>query len=333
MAERNSRTPVLRVAFSTDQLPAELSEDARKRKWAEFRSQVYGEFEESHPDDRPFYARGAFALYGSAGVGHVAGTFTRVANSARDIAAEGRDDFLFSVNFDHAPIIQRQRGRELMQAPGEFALISSADVGEVFCGPNLDWGSVVLARKALRELVPEADDFVARRVDPGQPAARYFRRYLNLLLDTEGVEDDPLLSDHVATTLVDLAALCLRAGRDAQDVAKMRGLRAARLQLVLAEIRNGYLDPALSPERVAGKVGLSPRRMQGLLQETGKSFTERVLELRLQRARAMLTVRRHDGLKVSEIAYASGFNDVSYFNRKFKSRFGASPTQYRGDGS
>jgi AraC-like DNA-binding protein len=55
-----------------------------------------------------------------------------------------------------------------------------------------------------------------------------------------------------------------------------------------------------------------------------------VLELRLQKARAMLMARQHDRLKVSEIAYRCGFNEISYFNQAFRRRFGASPTQFRG---
>jgi AraC-like DNA-binding protein len=54
-----------------------------------------------------------------------------------------------------------------------------------------------------------------------------------------------------------------------------------------------------------------------------------VLELRLQKARSMLADRRCDRLRVSEIAYASGFNEVSYFNRCFRRRFGATPTHFR----
>ncbi|RVC72432.1 AraC family transcriptional regulator, partial [Mesorhizobium sp. M2A.F.Ca.ET.046.02.1.1] len=67
-----------------------------------------------------------------------------------------------------------------------------------------------------------------------------------------------------------------------------------------------------------------------LLLESGRTFAERVLELRLQKACAMLSDVRNDAAKVSDIALAAGFNDVSYFNRRFQGRFGASPTQYRG---
>jgi AraC-like DNA-binding protein len=138
-----------------------------------------------------------------------------------------------------------------------------------------------------------------------------------------------LLIDHIDTTLVDLMALALGAGRDAAEVARLRGLRAARLQAIVTEIKASFTDPALSPARIGLKLGLSARYIQALLHESGASFTERVMELRLQKAMAILT-RPHDRrLKVSEIAYACGFNEVSYFNQCFRRRFGDTPTHFR----
>jgi AraC-like DNA-binding protein len=73
--------------------------------------------------------------------------------------------------------------------------------------------------------------------------------------------------------------------------------------------------------------------MQDLLHETGRTFSERVMELRLQKARGMLSDPHHDRLKISDVAYASGFNEVSYFNRCFRRRFGVTPGQFRGGGA
>jgi AraC-like DNA-binding protein len=142
--------------------------------------------------------------------------------------------------------------------------------------------------------------------------------------------DDPLLLDRVETTLIDLIALTLGAQRDVAEIARLRGLRAVRLQAILRAIKVGYADPAFSVRSVAQKLGLSPRYVNDLLQESGLSLSERVMELRLQQARAMLADARHDRLKIVEIAYACGFSEVSYFNRSFRRRFGDSPTRYRG---
>jgi transcriptional regulator GlxA family with amidase domain len=113
------------------------------------------------------------------------------------------------------------------------------------------------------------------------------------------------------------------------EAVQMRGRRAARLQEILAEIHASFADPAFSPQALARRLQLSPRYIQSLLQDMGLSFTERVLELRLQRAGALLADPCNDRVKIGEIASICGFNEIPYFNRCFRRRFGASPTQYR----
>ena len=178
--------------------------------------------------------------------------------------------------------------------------------------------------------VRNAEDLVTRPIDGDQPAMRYLRRYLHVLLGPTGAEGDPLLTAHVETTLLDLVALALGAQRDARHVAAARGLRAVRLQAVVAEIKGGFADAVFSVDRAAERLGLSPRYVQTLLHETGETFTERVLELRLQKARKMLASPRNLDAHVGQIAYACGFNQVTYFNRCFRRRFGLTPTAARG---
>ena len=51
-------------------------------------------------------------------------------------------------------------------------------------------------------------------------------------------------------------------------------------------------------------MGVSARYVQDLLQDTGLSFTERLLERRLQYAMRLLTSEQGDRMKVSDIALA-----------------------------
>jgi len=139
-----------------------------------------------------------------------------------------------------------------------------------------------------------------------------------------------LFREHIGTTITDLIVLALGAERDAVEIARLRGLRAARLREILAQISTHFSDPAFSSAEVARHLGVTPRYVNDLLQETGESLAERVLELRLQKARAMLSNSHGDRMRITDIAHACGFNEVSYFNRCFRRRFGASPTQFRG---
>ena len=124
----------------------------------------------------------------------------------------------------------------------------------------------------------------------------------------------------------EIAVVVIGAGGHAAEVC----LRAARLREIVAIIGTRYADPALSTGAIAKSLGLSDRYVRDLLFESGETFSERVLELRLQKARAMLSDIRHDTMKVSDIALACGFNEVTYFNRRFRVRFGCPPTHYRG---
>jgi AraC-like DNA-binding protein len=70
--------------------------------------------------------------------------------------------------------------------------------------------------------------------------------------------------------------------------------------------------------------------LQRLIETTGTSFTERVNELRLQRAFALLSEAHGKRRRISDIALEAGFSDLSHFNRLFRSRFGDTPSGVRG---
>src|SRR5262249_19480439 len=319
-----------KIVFSSDELPAEFDDRARFSLWQDLYAARYGSLAFSRPTDLPFSVRLEFTPFGGVGLGHFAGTIEHVARTADAVAADGTDDFCLFANRGRSPMLALQHGRETTLAPGAAALFTDTEVGGMRGTAENAWHALVVPRRPLLDLINHAEDAIATAMDPTLPAMRYLSRYLTMLLAPEWPGDDPVLGDHVGSTLIDLLGLALGAGRDAAEIARGRGLRAARLSEIVAAIRAGYADPAFSPRSIALNLGLTPRYVQELLSETGRSFTDRVLELRLQKARAMLANPRYDRLRVSEIAYASGFNDISYFNRSFRRRFGASPLQYRG---
>jgi AraC-like DNA-binding protein len=99
---------------------------------------------------------------------------------------------------------------------------------------------------------------------------------------------------------------------------------------ILADIRSRACAPDYSVASTARALNLSVRYIQEILQCTGLGFAERVLELRLQRALALLSNDGGRGLRISDVALACGFNDVSYFHRCFRRRFGLTPAAARG---
>ncbi len=62
---------------------------------------------------------------------------------------------------------------------------------------------------------------------------------------------------------------------------------------------------------------------------TGLTFTEYLTRVRIENAKSQLT---NPHLRISEIAFAVGFQSLSQFNRAFKGLTGCSPTEYRTEG-
>jgi AraC family transcriptional regulator, positive regulator of tynA and feaB len=86
-------------------------------------------------------------------------------------------------------------------------------------------------------------------------------------------------------------------------------------------------DPDLGPSGVAAKAGISLRYLQKLFTARGTTCTRYIQSLRLDRAARLLERRLALRTRppLSEIAYACGFQDYTYFARGFRRRFGRAP--------
>jgi len=323
---------VSRIVFSSEELPTDLDDHARARLWRDLYCERFGEADLAFLPDRPFHGRLELVPLDGITLTRFEGTLTRVARSPAQISSDMRDDFLIRFNCG-GPQMVVQHNREVMSNEGRTVFYTNTEPSCALAKEGTAVVGLSVSRARLIDLVPEANDLICTTLAPTDEAVGYLERYVNFLLETDSVSAHGAIAQHLANTVIDLLALSLGATRDAQELARMRGPRAARFEAILAAIRRGFSDPGFSVRDVAQRLGLTPRYVQNLLSETEASFSERVLECRLQKARRMLQSREGSRTKISDIAYSCGFNEVSYFNRCFRRRFGASPTQYRADGN
>jgi len=106
----------------------------------------------------------------------------------------------------------------------------------------------------------------------------------------------------------------------ATDVLPAKITRAARF------VREHHREN-LSLAAVAGHVGLSRERLSRLFHESlGITFSDYLNEVRLGEARRRLAAGRE---AITDVAYSSGYQSLSQFNRRFKAAEGLSPRDYR----
>ncbi len=242
---------------------------------------------------------------------------------------DGSDDLILGIARSGAPVISH-RSREARGDTGDAVLMSTAEPRESIYPSLVRFLSLRLQRKALTPLVPNPEDALMRPVPRDLEALQLLTQYVEALNRMHAIAT-PELQHVVVTHVYDLAALVVGATRDGTALAAGRGLRAARLAAVKAYINANLADPDLTLNAVAARRHLSPRSLQRLFEDEDTSFSEFVLNARLAFAHGLLTDPRCDGCLISSVALEAGFGDLSYFNRVFRRRYGATPSEIRAE--
>lgn len=215
-------------------------------------------------------------------------------------------------------------------APSDIGLADSGAGAQVSQTAEGGFKTILVNRKTLLELCPNAEDLVARPLGANLALKALLFQYSDVVLRT-APSLDTLAQNAVAQHLIDLVALSLGAGRDETELAKDRGLAAARFEAIKADILARLGEGGLNLAEVAKRHRASPRYVQMLFERAGTTFSEFVLEQRLLLAHRLLKSPLNSARKVSDIAHLAGFGDVSYFHRCFRRRFGATPAEVRAD--
>jgi len=228
-----------------------------------------------------------------------------------------------------ARVSARPNGREALIETGDAFLLPCGDCASIQVPYEAQFMSVRLPRAALASNVANLDDAYCRRIPHDTPALVLLKRYLALLDDEEAALADSSLQHSAVTHVYDLLAKTLGATRDAGAIADGRGVRAARTKVIKDDIARHLTEARLSVHTVAARHKVSARYVQRLFDECGSTFTEYVMEQRLERAHRLLSDPQLCERTLTAIAFAVGFNDLSHFQRSFRRRYGRPPSDLR----
>jgi AraC-like DNA-binding protein len=308
-----------RIRFSTEELPPEQ----RFAVWSEgfVHRRMDMEFIDRSPDGLRFTVE--FMPLGGVSAGIVRGT---PSTFIRKPGADRNDTLYMTINRrGHFRVVQQDATFEL--AVGDAAVFDNRRSSEFHSLDEGETFSISVPREALRLLIRDIDAVIERHIPASNAALRLLVGYLETLFALDDLDQPELAGVHIA----DLVASALGVRREAQATIEERSVRAARLRAVLDAIAQGAGRPDLDPSAVAGQLGVSVRYLHRLLEHSGKTFSEHVLDRRLERAHRLLRDPRLAHRKIGDLALEAGFSDLSHFNRSFRRRFGLTPSAARAE--
>ena len=114
---------------------------------------------------------------------------------------------------------------------------------------------------------------------------------------------------------------------DGRDSLAQEAIAIARVRSAHRFMLNSLHRPNLTPAVVAAYLGISSRQLHRDFHPTGTSFARSLQEMRLGRAKRLVTEQRR--MSITEIAFACGFDSLATFYRAFKSEYGMTASEMR----
>jgi AraC-like DNA-binding protein len=224
-------------------------------------------------------------------------------------------------------------GREMTLSDGDAVLMTNDEAKWTMTSPSsVNIAGIRVPRSAIAPLVPKIENVTMRRITKDTSGLGLLRKYLDVVADDEALAA-PASQRLIISHLYDLVALALGASSDAKALAVDRTVGAVRLAAIKADIIANLDDGNLNATMVATRNGVTVRYLHKLFESEGVTYSEFVLGRRLERAYWLLRNPLHAHRAIGTIAFELGFNDLSYFNRTFRRRYNATPSEIRGAGA
>jgi AraC-like DNA-binding protein len=245
----------------------------------------------------------------------------------REISRMPRDCFFVNMQID-GDVHVRHQGKEVQISPNEFYVVDAAEPYELAYrrpGGNVQTFSFRIPKPHLAPLLSDTGDAMGVRVSRDTAVGALAVDFLkNIAMQSDAIP--PGAQPAMARMAADLIALSLNPHQD-HSAALSQSKRKARLGSILAYIDQNCARE-LSVDLVCRRFGISRRSLHRLFEEEGLSFAREITVRRLNKSAEAM--RAYPDASIATIAFASGFGDLSSFNRQFRKKFGLVPREYRG---
>lgn len=237
------------------------------------------------------------------------------------------DEEFFLVSFaDKGPGRVIQNGREVFLKQGDFTIYDTRQPYTLQFDDVFEQTVVQIPRRHLSCRLSNVEHLTAIAMSRNDPLESMVFEYFSGLKSL----DDKLTSEQksrLASQGLDLLAMSLSERGKGHVPPASR--RTAFLYRIKDYIQQNLGDNELNIAQLSSYFGVSSRYINSLFQEERTSFGRYLLAARLQHCASDLRNSPLNLIRISDIAFRWGFNDMAYFSRVFRARYGLSPREFR----
>ncbi len=222
---------------------------------------------------------------------------------------------IFLLLNQHGSSRLQQRGQQTLLQAGELTLLYAHEPYLIESGQQHLTHILYLPGK-------HAEGAIEEHIAVSHPAAEceLLSAFVRRLAALDGTQPGP---GNLLQTARDLVELNWPSARK-----RHRRIGAAAWEQHLRHYVEQHLgEPELNAQRIADALGITTRYVQMIFARMQTTASQYILERRLQLVAERLS--DETASRIGDLALEAGFNDLSYFCRRFRNRFGVSAREYR----
>lgn len=309
-------------------LPAKMLRADSSESWNTLLANIFGSIRAEPRRNQQFKASLGAIRIGDVDMIRCRSRAANVIHNPTDMPPGSKNDFIIKVQMQGSSTV-RLRNNVLALNPGDYMICDNSQPYCLAFEEETTIISVPLAESYLRRFSPFPADVAFLPVDGANPIHRVAYDYLHSLWrnDVNGMSD--FAKAKLAQTFLELAVLSIADQQRLLSPART-GHRELH-QRCCKFIEEHQADEDLSPLVIAQANGISLRLLQATFAAQGTTVRDFLMVQRLQSAMRILETPIYQSRTISEIAYRSGFKSLASFSRSFRTHFGKSPSEVRGE--
>ncbi|KAB1641181.1 AraC-like ligand-binding domain-containing protein [Gulosibacter chungangensis] len=218
----------------------------------------------------------------------------------------------------------RQHQHDLQLRPGTITLYDAARPYQIHFENDMRFIVAMFPKSALQLPPGVAGELSAHQLDADDATSRSFGVLLQQLADNLPLLATPA-GEQLSRVALDIANSLLSERLEVSQDCTLSEIRRRTLDFIDRQLSN----PELSPRLISDSLFISVRSLHNAFEDSGTTVTKWIRERRLTECRHALLEPINASEPIRDIASQFGFGDMSLFSRRFRERFGLTPSDFR----